>query len=68
MVVVDGIDTYPQTTAAIAATHSIFNITNTLLFELFGDQSNVLRVARFPEGNRKAYYFAAGEETVEVKF
>jgi hypothetical protein len=43
-------------------------ITNTLLFELFDDQSNVLRAARFPDGNRKAYYFAAGEETVEVKF
>ncbi len=43
-------------------------ITNTLLFELFDDQSNVLRAARFPDGGRKAYYFAAGEETVEVKF
>lgn len=44
------------------------SITNTLLFELFDDQSNVLRAARFPDGNRKAYYFAAGEETVEVQF
>jgi len=30
--VVDGNDTYPGTTAAIAATHSIFNVTNTLMF------------------------------------
>jgi phosphate:Na+ symporter len=28
----EGVATYPETTAAIAATHSIFNIVNTLLF------------------------------------
>ncbi|MBX3439681.1 MAG: Na/Pi cotransporter family protein, partial [Planctomycetaceae bacterium] len=31
-VLVDGQETFPHTTAAIAATHSIFNIANTLLF------------------------------------
>lgn len=31
-VMVDGRETFPYTTAAIAATHSIFNITNTLIF------------------------------------
>ncbi len=31
-VVVNGKTTYPDTTAAIAATHSVFNIANTLLF------------------------------------
>ncbi len=31
-VMIDGVATYPGTTAAIAATHSIFNITNTLIF------------------------------------
>ena len=31
-VMVNGQDTYPNTTAAIAATHSIFNVANTLLF------------------------------------
>ena len=31
-VVVDGKTTYPGTTAAIAATHTIFNVTNTLIF------------------------------------
>ncbi|MGD9856860.1 MAG: Na/Pi cotransporter family protein [Planctomycetaceae bacterium] len=31
-VLVDGQETFPHTTAAIAATHSIFNILNTLLF------------------------------------
>lgn len=28
----DGVDTYPSRTAAIAATHSVFNVVNTLLF------------------------------------
>lgn len=31
-VMVDGEETFPETTSAIAATHSIFNIVNTLLF------------------------------------
>jgi phosphate:Na+ symporter len=30
--IVDGVETFPGTTPAIAATHSIFNIVNTLLF------------------------------------
>jgi phosphate:Na+ symporter len=34
-VIVDGKATYPNTTPAIAATHSIFNIANTLLFVPF---------------------------------
>jgi hypothetical protein len=43
-------------------------ITNTLLFEIFDDQSNVLRVVRFPEETRRAYYFAPGEETIQIEF
>jgi hypothetical protein len=43
-------------------------ITNTVLFELFDDQRNVLRVVRFPSETRRAYYFARGEETVEISF
>jgi phosphate:Na+ symporter len=31
-VVTDGMTTYPNSTAAIAATHSVFNVVNTLLF------------------------------------
>ncbi len=31
-VVVKGLETFPRTTAAIAATHSVFNIVNTLIF------------------------------------
>ncbi|QDV28063.1 Na/Pi cotransporter family protein [Aureliella helgolandensis] len=34
-VVVDGKNTYPHTVSAIAATHTIFNIANTLLFVAF---------------------------------
>lgn len=30
--IVDGVSTYPKTTAAIAATHSLFNVANTLVF------------------------------------
>lgn len=35
MVLVDGVQTYPNTVAAIAATHSVFNIANTLMFMPF---------------------------------
>lgn len=43
-------------------------ITNTVLFETFEDQSNVLRVVRFPEETRRTYYFTSGEETVQIAF
>jgi hypothetical protein len=43
-------------------------ITNTVLFEVFDDQRNVLRVVEFPEEDRRAYYFAPGEETIEITF
>lgn len=43
-------------------------VTNTVLMETFDDQSNVLRVVRFPEETRRAYYFAPGDETVEIRF
>lgn len=43
-------------------------ITNTILFEIFPDQRNVVRVVRFPEERRSAHYFAPGEETREVTF
>jgi hypothetical protein len=43
-------------------------VTNTILFEVFDDQSNILRVAHFPSEKRQAFYFAPGEETAEVRF
>jgi phosphate:Na+ symporter len=53
MVVTDGITTYPQTTAAIAATHSIFNIINTLLFLPFAQRLARLLERFVPERVRK---------------
>ncbi|TWU44501.1 Na+/Pi-cotransporter [Rubripirellula tenax] len=44
MVMVDGTETYPNTVAAIAATHSVFNIANTILFIPF-----VTPIVRFLE-------------------
>jgi len=43
-------------------------ITNTILFEIFGDQSNVLRVVKFPQEDRQAFFFGPGEETHDVTF
>ncbi len=43
-------------------------ITNTVLFEIFNDQSNVLRVVKFPQEDRQAFFFGPGEETHEVNF
>ncbi len=43
-------------------------VTNTLLFEIFDDQRNVLRVVKFPQESRQAFYFAPGEETAEIAF
>lgn len=43
-------------------------ITNTILFEVFADQRNVVRVVKFPEGERRAYYFSPGEDTREITF
>jgi hypothetical protein len=37
-------------------------IRNTLLFELFDDQRNVMKLVRFPEESQETVYFAAGEE------
>ncbi len=48
MVLVDGQETYPDTTAAIAATHTIFNIANTLLFLPFARQFEGLLVRLVP--------------------
>jgi len=43
-------------------------VTNKLLFEIFDDQRNVLRVVKFPQESRQAFYFAPGEETAEIEF
>jgi phosphate:Na+ symporter len=45
---VDGIQTYPNTVAAIAATHTIFNVANTILFIAFVPQMAKLLVWLVP--------------------
>jgi len=37
-------------------------IRNTLLFEMFDDQRNVMKLVRFPEESQETVYFEAGEE------
>ena len=45
-----------------------FSLTNTLLFEVFVDQKNIVKIVHFPDETQRAYYFAAGEERVAVSF
>ena len=45
-----------------------FLVRNTLLFDLYDDQKNILTVVRFPEGTQRAYHFSADEEVFEVHF
>lgn len=44
------------------------HLTNTLLFELFDDQRNVVKVVRFPEQTERTYHFARGEAEAVVRF
>jgi hypothetical protein len=41
-------------------------VRNTLLFELFDDQRNVMKFVRFPEGAQETVYFTAGEAQAVV--
>lgn len=43
-------------------------ISNTLLFDLFGDQKNVIALTRFPEGKRESLYFVRGSAEYELSF
>ena len=53
VVMVDGQATYPGTTAAIAATHSVFNIVNTLLFLPFAGYFERLLIWAVPSKDFK---------------
>lgn len=46
----------------------VFRVRNTLLFELFEDQRNIVKFVRFPEETQRTYAFAHGEEEFEVRF
>jgi hypothetical protein len=41
-------------------------ITNTILFELFDDQRNLLKLVHFPDETQRTYYFAPGEDSIRV--
>lgn len=43
-------------------------VRNTLLFELFDDQRNILKLVHFPGETQRTYYFAPGEEEHTVRF
>lgn len=45
-----------------------FRVRNTLLTELFGDQTNIVKFVRFPDERQKTYSFGKGEESFEVRF
>ena len=46
----------------------VFRVRNTLFFELFEDQRNVVKFVHFPDETQKTYSFGEGEEEFEVRF
>ncbi|MDP2957093.1 MAG: hypothetical protein Q8N53_11785 [Longimicrobiales bacterium] len=55
-----------QFTAPTALT--VFRVRNTLLTEVFDDQTNIVKFVRFPDERQKTYSFGRGEESFEVRF
>jgi hypothetical protein len=47
---------------------SAFRVRNTLLTELFDDQTNIVKFVHFPDQKQKTYSFGRGEESFEVRF
>lgn len=45
-----------------------FEVRNTLLFEVFGDQRNIVKFVHFPDERQKTFYFAPGEALQVVRF
>jgi hypothetical protein len=45
-----------------------FRVRNTLLFELFDDQRNVVKFVHFPDETQKTVSFGEGEEELEIRF
>ncbi len=45
-----------------------FRVRNTLLTEIFDDQTNIVKFVHFPDEKQKTYSFARGEESFEVRF
>jgi len=45
-----------------------FRVRNTLLGEIFDDQTNIVKFVRLPDERQKTYSFGKGEESFEVRF
>ena len=45
-----------------------FRVRNTLLSEIFDDQTNIVKFVRLPDERQKTYSFGKGEESFEVRF
>lgn len=45
-----------------------FRVRNALLFDVFEDQKNILKVIHLPDETQRSYTFSAEEETIEVGF
>jgi len=43
-------------------------ISNTLLFDTFDDQKNVLKIQKFPSDQSSTFYFDSDETTIEITF
>lgn len=51
-----------------AAPLASFRVRNTLLLELFDDQTNIVKFVHFPDQKQKTYSFGEGAEQFEVSF
>jgi hypothetical protein len=45
-----------------------FRVRNALLFDVFEDQKNMLKVIHLPDDTQRSYTFSAEEETIDVVF
>lgn len=52
---------------APGAVEALF-LSNTILFEVFDDQRNILKLVHFPDGDARTFYFAPGESEQRVRF
>ena len=45
-----------------------FRVRNTLMTEIFDDQTNIVKFVRLPDERQRTYSFRKGEESFEVRF
>lgn len=46
----------------------VFRVRNTLLFDLYDDQRNIMKFVHFPDETQRTYSFGEGDEEFEVRF